>query len=345
MKVDPVKTYREPRFPTRAILDAHPELLRLLPKRWQRNAVVLTAVAAVCALALGLRRGNAPGVHIAPLFTHGEGFYIGVPRGATTPPDFLSEDEARFIIRDEAAKAGLSFEPTKDTLPSVSLPRVQPVAGIPSPVPTKKGLALDGKERTRPIWYEYVSINDNDDWYMPPIFEVDPEPAPTYPLRATAKALQGNMQGIKRKGAYGIFYDPMAEVRSSEYPIAIIKGIVYAPKMVLADELPSIDIESYFPQTRKEYEEWEAARETLYDLPEMWRLRSRYGSDIIPLESFCAEKKLTYVWDAGDRTATVTDLATRKTVVFSSGGPAASKTALREQVRDFLAWLKAEGVI
>jgi len=35
MSIEPVKSYRAPNYPTRTILDTHPELLRLLPKRWQ----------------------------------------------------------------------------------------------------------------------------------------------------------------------------------------------------------------------------------------------------------------------------------------------------------------------
>jgi hypothetical protein len=46
VRLKPVKRCAPPRFPTRAILDAHPELLRLVPKRWQGNALVLGAVAA-----------------------------------------------------------------------------------------------------------------------------------------------------------------------------------------------------------------------------------------------------------------------------------------------------------
>ena len=51
MKVTPIKQYSRPNFPTRTILDERPELLRLVPKRWQRNPVVIAALAATAALA------------------------------------------------------------------------------------------------------------------------------------------------------------------------------------------------------------------------------------------------------------------------------------------------------
>jgi len=44
MKVTPITRYAPPAYPTRGTLDAQPELLHLMPNRWQRNARVLAAV-------------------------------------------------------------------------------------------------------------------------------------------------------------------------------------------------------------------------------------------------------------------------------------------------------------
>jgi len=52
MKVTPLKTHSAPRFPTRWAADAHPGLLRLVPKRWQSNPAVLTALASLCMIAV-----------------------------------------------------------------------------------------------------------------------------------------------------------------------------------------------------------------------------------------------------------------------------------------------------
>ena len=42
--VSPVNHYSEPDYPTCEFLEAHPELLRILPKRWRTKPLVLTAL-------------------------------------------------------------------------------------------------------------------------------------------------------------------------------------------------------------------------------------------------------------------------------------------------------------
>ena len=44
MKLAPLKNYRGPDYPTREILDQHPELLRVLPRRWRNSPVVLLSL-------------------------------------------------------------------------------------------------------------------------------------------------------------------------------------------------------------------------------------------------------------------------------------------------------------
>jgi hypothetical protein len=40
MRLKPLKRYQNPEYPIQAILEKHPELLRLIPKRWIRNPLV-----------------------------------------------------------------------------------------------------------------------------------------------------------------------------------------------------------------------------------------------------------------------------------------------------------------
>ncbi|MHB0938195.1 MAG: copper amine oxidase N-terminal domain-containing protein [Armatimonadota bacterium] len=58
MELSPVTRYRQPDYPTRAILADHPELLRAAPVRWQRSAVLASVLAASLALVLPARAGD-----------------------------------------------------------------------------------------------------------------------------------------------------------------------------------------------------------------------------------------------------------------------------------------------
>jgi hypothetical protein len=112
MKVKPIKHYAGPNIPTSQILEEHPELLHLVPRRWHGNPTVIAALAGVCVLVSGCRQSAAKPAasRVAPLFQHGDG------RGsfgcrAVNPPVFLSESEARQVIMDEAKRAGINFAP------------------------------------------------------------------------------------------------------------------------------------------------------------------------------------------------------------------------------------------
>ncbi|MHB9134301.1 MAG: copper amine oxidase N-terminal domain-containing protein [Armatimonadota bacterium] len=59
MKLSPLARYDEPAYPTSEILYAQPELLRLTPRRWQGNAVLLGVLGAVCGL-------SAPALALGP---------------------------------------------------------------------------------------------------------------------------------------------------------------------------------------------------------------------------------------------------------------------------------------
>jgi hypothetical protein len=110
MKLSPLRKYRGPDYPTQEILAQHPELLRVLPRRWQNNAVVLGTLAGLLALMeqSTAQAGDKSSLHVAPVFEHGKG------QGAlgcivVSPPVFLTEAEARDVIEEEAKKAGVGF--------------------------------------------------------------------------------------------------------------------------------------------------------------------------------------------------------------------------------------------
>ncbi len=180
MEIRPVTRYETPDYPAREILRQHPELLRIVPKRWQGNPVVLTALTGLCMMMLGSRAAASadqngekkapPASAVAPLFVHGEG------RGAfgcvaVNPPEFLSE-EARQVIIEEAKRAGIEFKANGATLPKIEVPITDshlpprvPDPNTPQEPKTKEqALELDGTEKKRSIAFEFVSDADFEAW-------------------------------------------------------------------------------------------------------------------------------------------------------------------------------------
>ncbi len=212
MKVHPVRRYPTPRFPTRAILSAHPELLRLVPKRWRRNPVVLAGLALACGVTT-LRwtgRHGALASHVAPIFQHGDG------RGAfgcvaTNPPVFLTEAEARQVVAEEARKAGITFQPDAHSLWGVAQPITssEPRATGMSvqPASTLTPFVLDGVDRRRRVAYEFVSKEDLAAWESrAPSMYVSS--VSVFDVRGAAEALHKGIRVAGPVGAYAVFYDP-----------------------------------------------------------------------------------------------------------------------------------------
>ena len=74
MEIKPLKNYAKPGYPIRPEVDERPELLRLLPKRWQANPAVVAALTACLAMAAAGRSAAADTpTCVAPVFEHGRG--------------------------------------------------------------------------------------------------------------------------------------------------------------------------------------------------------------------------------------------------------------------------------
>ncbi len=130
MQIKPVPGYGKPGYPIRTEVDARPEILRLLPKRWQANPTVVAALTACIALANCGRIVAADTVTtVAPVFKHGDGAgSFGCV--AINPPVFLSEDEARKVIVEEAKRAGIEFTRDGRTIAKIEIPtdsKLEPV--------------------------------------------------------------------------------------------------------------------------------------------------------------------------------------------------------------------------
>ena len=229
MRLNPVNRYPSPGFPTRRIIDEHPELLALVPQRWQGNPVVIAALTGVCLLMASSRSQavtkakSQVASRVAPVFIHGDG------RGsfgciAVSPPVFLSEVEARQIIVEEAKRGGIDFEPDVRTLPDSVV-----TFSAPTPVSARVRdslLKLDGSDERRNISYEYVSRQDYADWrgWSTTGF-VDAFPV--------ARRLREGLIVKRPSGTYVLFYDPASDPPADSlirYPHPNVPGQQLTPR-------------------------------------------------------------------------------------------------------------------
>jgi len=231
LETKPLKRYADPNYPTRDILDDHPELLRQLPRRWRRHALLLAAVTAAGALAAGCRAQvaaveaqpagtpapppPAPS-RVAPVFPHGDGhgFFGGKP----APTYFLTEEEARQVVVEEGKRAGIDFAADGLALPDIALPVTyrQDPGGPEQPADTRHGpLVLDGADAKRQIAYEYVSQGDFAAWEGKSEIH---STAWEENLQAAAKGLRDGLAAAKPAGAFGVFYDPIVKSLPEQEP-------------------------------------------------------------------------------------------------------------------------------
>ena len=218
MELQPVHCYPKPQLPTREIVDQNPDLLRLLPRRWQGNAAVVTALAAVLAMSSASRASAAQEstqLRVAPIFTHG---YGAGSYGCVTvcPPVFLSEDEARAVIRDEAKSAGLSLHLDTSVRVEVELPITwwefsRSADGEPKET-CKTGnlvrkIVLDAVDEKHNVVVEFVSSRDVGEVLGNPNDPV--MSAGTDFVKRAAVNLREALARTKPDRIYGIFYDPV----------------------------------------------------------------------------------------------------------------------------------------
>ena len=204
MKIEPIRRYAQPQLPTREIVDEHPELLRLLPKRWQANSAVVAALAACVALSGCAKSGSKGPSQVAPVFMHGDG------RGslgcvAVNPPVFLSEGEARAVILDEAKRAGIVLA-DHAVLPDVGTPATTTQYQSETHYRMRtRAVTLDGFNRKRLIGFEFVSRHDFDNWKG---WEWGRSTVSRYDILTAAQVLRNGVSAAEPAGAYAVFYDP-----------------------------------------------------------------------------------------------------------------------------------------
>lgn len=300
MKLAPLKHYRRVEYPTQEILNQHPELLRVLPRRWHSNPVVLGTLAGLLALmeqSIAMAQ-DKQSLRVAPIFVHGEG-RAAIGGDAAYPLVLLTEAEARKVIEEEASKAGLEFSTRDHKLRGVDLPITDEFVFLEKleqqhrkflrehgkkPANTnntsKKGdLELGGWNPKLQTGYKFLALKDFQAWERKD--NLGRCTVSVYDMLDTARRLQVGLRNVNETGAVAVFYEPVGK--------------------------PSKDME--YPRP----------------LP----TESKDGNALSKEEKDkAAERASQEYWKQYDATA--------KKV---------GEEQLRSQVKDFLAWLKAQGVM
>lgn len=228
LKTQPVKGYKNPRYPDLNTVLAWPDVLKELPLRWRGKKYMGVAVSSLLLLTLsacgdkltgaGSYAGNPDTIGkalAAPVFFHGDG------RGsfgcvAVAPPAFLSEEEAFDVIREEVEKAGIQLAQGGIALHGIGIPETNLFVDygpdgkrIEPPLKTRKGdLVLDGYDEARKIAVEFVSVEDVKSWHAQGGMMSTVE---AYNTHSTAEALQKGLE-LNREGVTtGVFYDPVSD--------------------------------------------------------------------------------------------------------------------------------------
>lgn len=196
MEVRPVKSYKTPDYPDEREVQAHPELLERLPKRWRTNSMVIAALGMCSAVMLAGCGTKGENGNVAPLFLHGEGS-MSTGCASVVRTFFLSESEAKEIIRAEAEMYGnMKLENNPVQAAPDALRRVDKPMDL---------VAEDGK-----IGVEYISAGDARAWGH----EENRGTVSVYHIRDAAQEhrdiLAEDDREEQRSVRKGVLYDPCA---------------------------------------------------------------------------------------------------------------------------------------
>jgi hypothetical protein len=316
-----VKRFRWPAYPTKLEVLTTPELLKKhQPPAWLSNrelaaaaGVFLAANAAGCGKSAtdashGARLApDAPAI-VAPILRHGEGL------GATgciviSPPSFLSEEEAFQVIASELSRHGIELSERNVDLETVIVKgRV-----------VREGYEWVADQKTR----GYVTVD------VPlSVDGLDPEKQVAVEFTSARDYfdLDGPWQQRRMSTAYNV--ETLAVACSlagqvAAQPAGLYFGVFYDPLM-LSD-------------TEMDYAKFHAYTEQLWSRASEFRTREDVTQEEVKEQLRTWEKKLENdevlrewrnAWDQAQK--------------LNKGE---AQEVLREQVRDFVDWLKAQGVI
>lgn len=236
MNLQPVKSYKTPQYPDKKIIFDNPDILKSVPKRWNKSVSTQIAFSSLLLMTLtacGPKNYSSDNTgskeaSVAPIFEHGDGIG-GYGCVSVAPPAFLSEEEAYQIINDEVKKMGIDFKEKSELLKNVLIPVTyscpikyvqdpdnpeQSIAIYPSKTKKAGNLELDGYDNDKNIAFEFVSVDDFKGWLGESGVLSSYE---DYNCLDAAKTLREGVTD-KTSGKYiGVFYDPISRLTTEEY--------------------------------------------------------------------------------------------------------------------------------
>jgi hypothetical protein len=377
VRLEPVRTYRKPDYPTRIELALHPEILEAIPERWRSHPTTLAVLALLTAV-IGcddaVRQGGARGApsasgaveqslaKVAPIFEHGRGrAFLG---GLESPRIvFLTEDEAVRIVVEEAAKAGVSLGGEPSRAPLFTLPAPKPIGSAPRPSRQTDWLRPDGTDSKRNISFEFFSHEDFVAAGVPRLDEYD--------FKAMANWIRDRILTGASPGYYAVFYDPLPPYEDPpKLPEANFGDTTRAPLTLFQQGGDGRTIDQAGKHLRFEVGSRSVDVDgKKHNMPASAQLRGellyvplRFVVDTLggELTMTPAPRHVTvgiprfehsvrsgvYVHDFGGDASPGTVAFTDFDRVASEGRTLeVSQRELRSQVRDFISWLREQGVI
>ena len=214
MEVCKVQRYRLPGYPSKVRAMDCQRLLASTPTRWKGSPVLCAALALMVSAGMsGCAKQSGGRVR---LFARGDGIvrvYVGEGWvGMIQPPAFLSEQEARQIIREEAEARGVHFgaEGTKTLSGYFPMTEFQlDSPGISEGETWQGDLVLDGYDAEKGVGFEYISKTDIEQWSKTNV-RADDKTSSVYDFSGAGLLLSRSIreQMDEDWGRIGILYDP-----------------------------------------------------------------------------------------------------------------------------------------
>ncbi|MFI5378098.1 MAG: hypothetical protein ACHRHE_02215 [Tepidisphaerales bacterium] len=237
-----------PIYPTRPELLAEPgRLLEHLPSTWQSliskgGLTVAFLVSGLTAIPGAAAETPAPAAAkaaaqpadrpvqlaagaaiVAPIFEHGKG------RASTgcvviAPPVFLTEEEARQIIIEELAKAGLKMSAKDVELKDVRIKPKSPFGFVTKDGKTEivkygdepRPLVIDLMDPDKHVAIEFVSESD----YLELGGEMWKSTVHDYDFKKVSEAVAGQIKTSGKGNIFGVFYEPTSLIEHRRGPTA-----------------------------------------------------------------------------------------------------------------------------
>ncbi|MDR3675538.1 MAG: hypothetical protein P4N24_08610 [Acidobacteriota bacterium] len=330
MNSRPVSRYKTPRYPTRLeVLADHTLLEKHLPPAWKSCAEMAGVVTLLLAAnnctgysQEDIRAVTGKPAVVAPIFAHGEG------RGATgcvvvNPPVFLSEQDAMQVIREQLGKAGVTLSASHVALQDVVIPQFRQEFSQPGwnpkivPTGDAKVFFLDALDTRKRVGVEYVSYGH--------YFDLGGEQSGSTVQDYDFKRIAAGVDKAVAKSHnlyFGAFYDPVSPSRGDVEKWDRLRTL-YDERNKLKDPQAAAQKDAEIKRLRDEVnaEEAEARR----PIDALYSERSKL-KDPAQIAQKDAEIRRAY-----DR--------------MLAPARAKSRELLEQQVKDFIDWLKGQGVI